>query len=92
MHCVSHTAKGDSCLGWSYCFGQGSAGLIFHDLLHPMLGHFVYDSGKIENIAADAIINAVISTLYPAQSREGNVILQDPDVFAFVDKRRGLRL
>ena len=47
--------------------------LIFHELLHPMFGHFIYDSGKIENIAADAIINAVISTLYPDQSREGSL-------------------
>jgi len=47
--------------------------LIFHELLHPMFGHFIYDSGKIENIAADAIINAVISTLYPEQSREGSL-------------------
>jgi hypothetical protein len=47
--------------------------LIFHELLHPMFGHFIYDSGEIENIAADAIINAVISTLYPDQSREGNL-------------------
>ena len=47
--------------------------LIFHELLHPMFGHFIYDNGKIENIAADAIINAVISTLYPDQSREGSL-------------------
>jgi len=47
--------------------------LIFHELLHPMFGHFIYDCGKIENIAADAIINAVISTLYPDQSREGSL-------------------
>lgn len=47
--------------------------LIFHELLHPMFGHFIYDCGRIENIAADAVINAVISTLYPKQSWEGSL-------------------
>lgn len=47
--------------------------LIFHELLHPMFGHFIYSCGEIENIAADAIINAAISTLYPEQSKCGNL-------------------
>ena len=47
--------------------------LIFHELLHPMFGHFIYKAGKIENIAADAIINAVISTVYATQSGNGNL-------------------
>ena len=45
--------------------------LIFHELLHPMFGHFIYECGIIENIAADAVINAAISILYPIESLEG---------------------
>lgn len=45
--------------------------LIFHELLHPMFGHFIYENGLLENIAADAIINAAISILYPEESRNG---------------------
>ena len=30
-------------------------GLVFHELLHPMFGHFIYGNGELENIAADAI-------------------------------------
>jgi len=45
--------------------------LIFHELLHPMFGHFIYGCGLIENIAADAVINAAITTLYPMESFEG---------------------
>jgi hypothetical protein len=45
--------------------------LIFHELLHPMFGHFIYDSGDLENIAADAIINAVISQVYAEKSGNG---------------------
>jgi len=47
--------------------------LIFHELLHPMFGHFIYTSGEIENIAADAIINAVISEIYSDNSRNGTL-------------------
>ena len=35
--------------------------LIFHELLHPMFGHFIHGAGEIKSIAADAIINGVIS-------------------------------
>ena len=47
--------------------------LIFHELLHPMFGHFIYGCGDIENIAADAIINALISSIYSDQSRQGSL-------------------
>lgn len=47
--------------------------LVFHELLHPMFSHFVHGNGRIENLAADAIINAVISTVYPGQSRNGQL-------------------
>ena len=50
--------------------------LLFHELLHPMFGHFIYKAGKIENIAADAIINAVISTVYAAESGDGNLFMK----------------
>jgi hypothetical protein len=47
--------------------------LLFHELLHPMFSHYIHGGGQIENIAADAIINAVVSTLYGEQSREGSL-------------------
>ena len=45
--------------------------LIFHELLHPMFGHFVFSMNDLENIAADAIINAIISGLYWIESQAG---------------------
>jgi hypothetical protein len=48
-------------------------GLIFHELLHPMFNHFIYRNGLVENLAADAIINAVISNVYTEESRGGNL-------------------
>jgi hypothetical protein len=47
--------------------------LVFHELLHPMFCHFIYENGELENIAADAIINAVISEVYSNCSRNGNL-------------------
>jgi len=47
--------------------------LIFHELLHPMFGHFIYNNGELENIAADAVINAVISSIYSEYSLSGNL-------------------
>jgi len=47
--------------------------LIFHELLHPMFNHFIHNNGPIENLAADAVINAVIGTIYPCQSRDGQL-------------------
>ena len=42
--------------------------LVFHELLHPMFNHFIYKNGLVENIAADSIINAVISNVYSEES------------------------
>jgi hypothetical protein len=47
--------------------------LIFHETLHIVFQSFIYDCGPIENLAADAIINAVISQLYSAESGGGNL-------------------
>jgi len=47
--------------------------LLFHEILHPMFGHFIHGGGMIENIAADAVINATISTLYPKPSQNGSL-------------------
>jgi len=47
--------------------------LIFHEVLHKVFGHFIYHAGLIENIAADAIINAVISNIYSEQSCNGEL-------------------
>lgn len=47
--------------------------LIFHETLHHVFGHFIYKAGPIENIAADAIINATISVLYSDHSSRGEL-------------------
>ena len=46
--------------------------LLFHETLHIVFQSFIYDCGPIENLAADAIINAVISQLYADESGTGN--------------------
>ena len=47
--------------------------LVFHEILHPLFCHFIYGMGKLENIAADAVINAVISLIYENESDKGNL-------------------
>jgi len=47
--------------------------LVVHELMHPLFGHFVYQSGELENIAADAVINACISQLFARPSGEGHL-------------------
>jgi len=54
--------------------------LIFHELLHPMFCHFIYKNGMIENISADAIINAVITNIYSEHSMCGNLFKKFYDV------------
>jgi len=46
--------------------------LIFHETLHHVFGHFIYNNGHIENIAGDAIINATISQIYEDHSAQGD--------------------
>ena len=45
--------------------------LLFHETLHPMFGHFIHGQGELENIAADSIINAVISLMFHTESNGG---------------------
>jgi len=47
--------------------------LLFHEILHPLFFHFIYQDGKLEDIACDAVINAVISRIYATESRGGNL-------------------
>lgn len=47
--------------------------LILHEILHPMFNHFIRDSGPIENLASDAIINAIISMIYCSESNNGQL-------------------
>lgn len=54
-------------------FKEDLFSLIFHEILHPLFGHFIHGEGELENIAADAVINAVITTLYPDASGNGNL-------------------
>ena len=49
--------------------------LIVHELLHPMFGHFIYDTRQqIEAIATDAIINANISVAFHIWSDNGSLM------------------
>ena len=47
--------------------------ILVHEMLHPMFGHFVYQGGEIENIAADMVINATISQMFKAESGHGSL-------------------
>lgn len=47
--------------------------LVFHEILHPVFGHFVYEADRLSNLAGDAAINAVISLLYAKESGEGRL-------------------
>ena len=47
--------------------------LIFHETLHIVFQSFIQVCGSIENLAADAIINAVISQLYSTESGGGKL-------------------
>ena len=50
--------------------------LLLHELLHPLWGHFLRSGGRLENIAADAVINAAISRLYARPSLRGQLFTQ----------------
>jgi len=45
--------------------------LIVHELMHPMFGHFIYEGGQLENLAADMVINAGISQVFSRPSGNG---------------------
>jgi predicted metal-dependent peptidase len=47
--------------------------LVMHEVLHPLFCHFIYRAGEIENLAADAIINATISQAYASCSMGGKL-------------------
>ena len=45
--------------------------LVFHEVLHPVFGHFIHPNDEVANIACDAIINSVISNLFAEASGSG---------------------
>ena len=53
--------------------------LVLHEIMHPMFGHFIYNGGHIENLAADIVINASISLLFPGPSGEGSLFKKTYD-------------
>lgn len=60
------TSKYITCKEDLFCF-------VFHELLHPMFNHFIYDNGPVESLATDAVINAVVSCLYETESGRGHL-------------------
>ena len=60
--------------------------LVFHEILHPLFCHFIYRMGKLENIAADAFINAVVSLIYENESDKGDLFrrLYPPEGFTSI--------
>ena len=50
--------------------------LLLHELLHPLWAHFIRDPGRLENLAADAVINAAIGTLFAEPSAGGHLFRQ----------------
>lgn len=47
--------------------------LVMHELMHPLFGHFVYNTGPLENIAADMVINASLSQFFANESGQGGL-------------------
>ena len=47
--------------------------LMLHELMHPLFDHFVHGPGELENIGADAVINAIVSRLFSRQSKRGRL-------------------
>ena len=48
--------------------------LVMHELMHPLLGHYVYDPNDISvGLGTDAIINNMIATIYRKESNEGSL-------------------
>ncbi len=47
--------------------------LIAHELMHPLFGHFTFGGGRIENLAADIVINATLSQLFAKASGDGSL-------------------
>ncbi len=49
---------------------------LFSLLLHPLWAHFLRTAGRLENLAADAVINAAIGTLFAGPSAQGHLFRQ----------------
>jgi hypothetical protein len=47
--------------------------LVTHELMHPLFSHFVHGHGPIENLAADTVINAMVTHAYAKPSRDGSL-------------------
>jgi len=68
--------------------------LVFHEVLHPVFGHFIHPNDKVANIACDAIINSVISNLFAEASGSGSLfrrIYPDRDLAAILRPDSQLR-
>lgn len=47
--------------------------LVMHELMHPLFCHYIYGGSEIANLAADAVINAAVTGLFPAVSGSGKL-------------------
>lgn len=68
--------------------------LVFHEVLHPVFGHFIHPNDEVANIACDAIINSVISNLFACASGAGSLfrrIYPDKDLPAILRPDSDLR-
>ena len=68
--------------------------LVFHEVLHPVFGHFIHPEDEIANIACDAIINSAISNLFAEVSGTGSLfkrIYPDRDLPAILRPDSQLR-
>ena len=50
--------------------------LLFHELLHPAFGHFIHPSDDVASIACDAVINAIITHVFPEPSGGGSLFIR----------------
>lgn len=80
QHCPTASISSEGVLRYNSGFtgqhitcGEDLFCLVLHEIMHPMFGHFVFKGGHIENLAADMVINASISLLFPSASGSGSL-------------------
>jgi hypothetical protein len=82
-HCPTACISADGLLQYNPAFAtkhiagdQDLFCLVMHEIMHPMFGHFIYEGGQMDNLAADMVINASISLLFPNASGDGHLFMR----------------